>query len=528
MDVGRRRPVMLVILDGWGISDTKPSAVTCAHLPNYRRLLKEYPSSVLEASGEAVGLMPGQMGDSNVGHLNIGAGRIVYQELVRIFRDIKSGALFENPALLGAIENVMNNSSALHFMGLLSDGGVHSHEEHLYALLELAKKRGIREVFIHAFLDGRDVPPKSAATYLERLEKKLAEIGTGQLVSITGRYYAMDRDRRWDRTEKAFRMLTEGEGRVVRSWQEGLFGAYEHGETDEFVPPTVISDGAGPYKGIVKSGDSLVFFNFRSDRARQISHAFCDEEFTGFQRGKRPQVYFCGMMRYEEDLSGHFVYEPLILNNTLGEVVSRAGLRQLRIAETEKYAHVTFFFSGKKEEPFPGEDRCLVPSPKVATYDLKPEMSAFEVTEEAIKRIREKVYDLIVLNYANPDMVGHTGVFEAGVKALEAVDTCLGNLLGAFLSEGGIALVIADHGNIEELVPPEQTYPGLGGENGQAGHTYHTSNPVPCILVGDLLDFGRDVKLRSGILSDVAPTILDLLGLPKPPEMDRESLLVRA
>jgi len=515
MKVARPRPVVLVILDGWGISSCEaPTAVTQANIDNMKRLIEQYPSTCLEAAGEAVGLMPGQMGDSNVGHLNIGAGRIVYQDLVRISNDIKRGAFFRNPALLGAIENVKQNGSALHLMGLVSDGGVHSHQEHLYALLALAKQHGLDKVFVHAFLDGRDVPPQSAGVYLEALEKKLAEVGTGKLVSITGRYYSMDRDRRWDRTQAAYDMLTLGKGRPASDWRDALETAYAKGETDEFVYPTVIADGA-----VVQDGDSLVFFNFRADRARQISHAFCDDEFEGFPRTKHPKVCFVGMLRYEEDLAGHFAYPPLILKNTLGEVISNAGLTQLRIAETEKYAHVTFFFSGKREDPFPGEDRCLIPSPKVATYDLKPEMSAPEVTDEAIRRIQSGKYDFVVLNYANPDMVGHTGCFQAAKKAVEVVDQCVGRLIPVILEQGGAALVIADHGNVEELTETS--------EEGRS-HTYHTSNNVPCILVTrDNKVRGRAVKgLRQGILADVAPTILDIMELEKPEEMDRDSLII--
>jgi len=525
----RPRPVVLVILDGWGISDTKPSAVTEARLPNYRKLISERPFTTLEASGESVGLMPGQMGDSNVGHLNIGAGHIVYQDLVRIFRDIRNGSFFKNPALAGAMANARERSSRLHLMGLLSDGGVHSHQEHLYALLKMAKEHGVNHVLIHAFLDGRDVPPTSASMYLEALEKKISELGIGTLVSMTGRYYAMDRDRRWDRTEKAYRMLVLGEGRKAENFRAGLHMAYEKGETDEFVSPTIFTGSSGAVTGqsfpekalgefgepAVKPGDSVIFFNFRADRARQITHALTDEDFASFSRGPKPEIYFCGMVRYEDDLSGHYAYTPLLLKNTLGEVVSKAGLRQLRIAETEKYAHVTFFFSGKREEPFTGEDRCLIPSPKVATYDLKPEMSAPEVTAEAIRRVKSGLYDFIVLNYANPDMVGHTGSFGASLKALETVDECLGRLLLAILEETGCALIIADHGNIEEVTPLERS--------SEAGHTYHSVNPVPCILVAS----GMNVRLRQGILSDVAPTILDLMGLEKPPEMDRQSLLIK-
>ncbi|HHT84341.1 MAG TPA: 2,3-bisphosphoglycerate-independent phosphoglycerate mutase [Firmicutes bacterium] len=517
MKVARPRPVVLVILDGWGLSDcTTQTAVSQANTENMTKLMQQYPSTCLEAAGEAVGLMPGQMGDSNVGHLNIGAGRIVYQDLVRISNDIKRGAFFENPVLLDAIENVKRNSSALHLMGLVSDGGVHSHQEHLYALLTMAKTHGLDKVFVHAFLDGRDVPPQSASIYLESLEEKIAGLGTGRIASITGRYYAMDRDKRWDRTQAAYDMLTLGKARSARDWRDALDTAYAEGETDEFVLPTVL----GYEASVVQTGDSLVFFNFRADRARQISHAFCDREFTAFPRTKHPEVFFAGMLRYEEELEGHFAYPPLILKNTLGEVISSAGLTQLRIAETEKYAHVTFFFSGKREDPFPGEDRCLIPSPKVATYDQKPEMSAPEVTDEVIKRIQGGKYDFVVLNYANPDMVGHTGCFHAAKRAVEVVDSCLGRLIPAVLAGGGAALIIADHGNVEELVEFQE------GEEG--GHTYHTSNNVPCILVTkDNQVSGRVVKgLRKGILADVAPTILEIMELDKPAEMDRDSLIL--
>ncbi len=528
------KPVVLVILDGWGLSDKSPTAVTEANVTNFRALMEKYPNTTLEASGEAVGLMPGQMGDSNVGHMNIGAGRIIYQDLIRIFNDIKTGAFFRNKVLLEAVDNAKNKGTALHLMGLVSDGGVHSHQEHLYAILELAKSRGLDRVFIHAFLDGRDVPPKSAAIYLQSLEQKLKQSGAGRIASITGRYYAMDRDKRWDRTQAAYDMLTLGTGRAAPGWREALNIAYEKGETDEFVYPTVIGETAG--KALVNNGDSLVFFNFRADRARQISHAFCDQDFSAFVRKKHPEIVFAGMLRYEENLGGSYAYNPLVLNNTLGEVVSKAGLSQLRIAETEKYAHVTFFFNGKKEEPFPGEDRHLVPSPKVATYDQKPEMSAFEVTKEAISRIESRKYDLVILNYANPDMVGHTGCYDAGVRALESVDECLGKLLSSVLSNGGAALVIADHGNIEELEKP-----CTGAATEGTGHTYHTCNKVPCILVAsntgrnqadtgeadEIIINGKAVEgLREGILSNVAPTLLEILGIKKPTEMDRKSLII--
>lgn len=506
------RPVTLVILDGWGVSDTRPSAVTEASTPNMDRLLSEYPHSLLGAAGEAVGLMPGQMGDSNVGHLNIGAGRIVYQDLVRINRDISRGAFFSNPALVSVMDSALRNDSWLHIMGLVSDGGVHSHEDHLIALLKMAKDRGLTNVAVHAFLDGRDVPPTSAAVYLERLEQAISRIGVGKIASIAGRYYAMDRDKRWDRTQAAYVMLTEGEALSYHSWREALESAYSRGETDEFVKPSIIIGGFQP----ICDRDSVIFINFRADRARQISHALVDEEFAGFPRAKHPRIAFCGMLRYEPGLNGEFAYEPLVLKNTLGEVVSNAGLKQLRIAETEKYAHVTFFFNGKREEPYPGEDRCLIPSPKVATYDLKPEMSAREVTSEVIERLRSAAYDLVVLNYANPDMVGHTGVFEAAVKAVETCDECVGKVVETVLELGGALLIIGDHGNVEELTPPDT-------ESGSA-HTYHTCNPVNCILVTP--DDLSGVRLREGNLGDVAPTILHLLGLEKPADMEGQNLIV--
>ncbi|MGI6632893.1 MAG: 2,3-bisphosphoglycerate-independent phosphoglycerate mutase [Bacillota bacterium] len=514
------RPVALVILDGWGVPCVEKCALTEAKTPNFARLWKEWPHTTLQASAEAVGLMPGQMGDSNVGHLNIGAGRIVYQDVMRITRDIESGAFFRNPALLGAMENAKKNGSALHLMGLVSDGGVHSLETHLFALLRMAKDNGVREVYVHAFLDGRDVPPRSAETYLALLEEKAGEIGVGRIASITGRYWAMDRDNRWDRVDKAYRLLTRGEGRRAPDWRSALCESYAEDESDEFVKPTAIDMPDLPEgSGQVRDGDSVVFFNFRADRAREITRAFVDEEFSSFDRGRRLNLYYCGMVRYEEGMEGPFAYLPLTLDNTLGEVVSRAGLRQLRIAETEKYAHVTFFLNGKKDTPFPAEDRVLIPSPKsVATYDLQPEMSAREVTSEALSRLDTGKYDLIVLNYANPDMVGHTGVFDAAVKALEAVDECLGRFVAAVLGKGGAALIIADHGNVEDLTPPADC-----SAEKPAAHTYHSMNPVPCILVGEKY---RAKSLREGVLADVAPTILSMLGIPKPAEMDRDTLIV--
>lgn len=511
------RPVALVILDGWGVSETNPSPVTVANTPAFRGLWDACPHTLLDASGEAVGLRDGQMGDSNVGHLNIGAGRIVYQDIVRISRHIKDGSFFSNPALMAAVDNAKRRSSALHLMGLVSDGGVHSGQDHLYALIDMAKNSGLERVCVHAFLDGRDVPPASAAKYLAGLEKKIEAAGVGRIVSMTGRFYAMDRDKRWERLERAYKLLTRGEGDPFPGWRQALDAAYSRGETDEFVSPAALSCDPDDF---IKSGDSVIFFNFRADRARELTRAFVDDDFSGFPRGAKVDVLFCGMVRYEEGLPGSYAYLPLTLNNTLGEVVSSAGLRQLRIAETEKYAHVTFFLNGKKDRSFPGEDRILIPSPKeVATYDQKPEMSAFEVTDAAVEKIASREYDLIVVNYANPDMVGHTGVFQAGVRALEAVDVCLGRLIRALLGAGGAALIVADHGNIEELV--QEAGPEAGASF--KGHTYHSSNPVPCILA----ERCREKRtLRRGILADVAPTALDLMGLERPPEMDRESLIV--
>lgn len=513
------RPVALVILDGWGIPCVDRCAVTEAKTANFTRLWRDYPHTSLDASAEAVGLMPGQMGDSNVGHLNIGAGRIVYQDIMRISRDIESGVFFRNPALLSAMKNAAEGSASLHLMGLVSDGGVHSLETHLFALLEMAKDNGVERAYVHAFLDGRDVPPRSAETYLGLLEDKIADLGAGHIASVTGRYWAMDRDKRWDRVQKAYRLLAFGEGLHAPNWRSALKEAYARGESDEFVAPTAIDVG-GP--AVVKDGDSVIFFNFRADRAREITHAFVDEDFSAFDRGPRLKVHYCGMMRYEESMAGPFAYLPLTLDNTLGEVVSRAGLKQLRIAETEKYAHVTFFLNGKKDDPFPGEERVLIPSPKsVATYDLKPEMSAGEVTAAALDCLKSDKFDFIVMNYANPDMVGHTGVFEAAVKAVETVDECLGRFAGAVLEKGGALLIIADHGNVEDVVPPIRR--DDGSLSAPAAHTYHSMNPVPCILAGDRY---RGSSLRRGVLADVAPTVLGMLGIPKPAEMDRETLLI--
>lgn len=507
----KKRPVALIILDGCGLDDNPVgNAVRAAKTPTMDWLYANTPHSTLSASGGSVGLMDGQMGDSNVGHLNLGAGRIVYQDVVRISKTIADGSFFKNPVLLGAVRHAKENNRALHLMGLVSPGGVHSHSEHLYALLRMAKQEGLTEVYVHAFLDGRDVPPSSAAQYLADLEKMIQEIGVGKVATISGRYYAMDRDRRWERTEKAYRALL-GEGRTAESSSAAIQYAYSNGETDEFVIPTVITADGKPV-GVIRDNDAVLFFNFRADRARQLSYVFVDEEFTGFDRGKKLNVHFATMTQYDIKLKAPYAFAPQDLTNTLGEYLSKLGKTQLRIAETEKYAHVTFFFNGGIEKPFPGEERILVPSPKVATYDLQPEMSAPEVTRRAVEEIDKGIYDLIVLNYANCDMVGHTGVMEAAVKAVEAVDAGLGQVLEAIKRNNGQAIITADHGNAERMVDLETGEP----------HTAHTTNLVPVWLFNTKYD-----KITSGILADMAPTVLDLMGVPKPEEMTGKSIIVK-
>jgi len=509
-------PLVLIILDGWGLSQEREgNAVYLAKTPNVDRYWCDYPATILGAAGESVGLPAGQMGNSEVGHLNLGAGRVVYQDYTRISKDIAEGGFFENRTLLAAIAAAREKQGALHLMGLLSDGGVHSHLEHLYALLDLAKAQGLQKVYVHAFLDGRDVPPDNAREYITALEEKMASLGVGQIATVMGRYYAMDRDNRWDRTEKAYRAMVYGEGERAASAVEAVEESYKRCETDEFVRPTVIVDGSGQPRTTIREGDAIIFYNFRPDRARQLTRAFVDEEFTGFSRGPgHPRVHFTCMTRYDETIPAPVAYPPLELKKTLGEVIAEKGLKQLRIAETEKYAHVTFFFSGGEETPFAGESRRLIPSPKVATYDLKPEMSAPEVTEAVLAEL-ERGYDLVVLNYANPDMVGHTGCLEAAVRAVETVDTGVGRVVEKVKSMGGTVLITADHGNAEKMLDPE-----TGGP-----HTAHTTNPVPLILVSPA---GKGVSLREGgRLADVAPTILDLLGIEQPPEMTGTSLLLR-
>lgn len=511
-----KRPIALLILDGFGVNDsTVGNAVKAANTPNIDRYNAEFPHTLVRTSGMDVGLPKGQMGNSEVGHTNIGAGRIVYQELTRITKAIEDGDFFTNPALLTAIDHCKTQGTALHLYGLLSDGGVHSHNTHLYALVEMAKKAGLTKVFIHCFYDGRDVPPDSAKGYTEELVAKLAEIGVGKIATIMGRYYAMDRDNRWDRVEKAYRAMAVGEGNQAEDAVQAVADSYEAGIMDEFVVPTVITEKGRPV-ATIDTNDSVIFFNFRPDRAREITRAFLQPDFSGFSlpKGKFPLTYVT-LTQYDKTFNkfpGLLVaYRPDSLTNTFGSYIAEQGLTQLRIAETEKYAHVTFFFNGGVEKEFPGEDRCLVPSPLVATYDLQPEMSAYLVAEEAVRRIESDQYDVIILNFANCDMVGHTGVFSAAVTAVEAVDTCLGQVVDAVLAKDGIVLITADHGNAEQMIDPE-----TGGP-----FTAHTTFPVELIIGG-----AGALNLREGRLADLAPTMLDLMELPQPAEMSGLSLVI--
>ena len=496
------KPVALIIMDGFGINNSDyGNAIHTAKTPNIDRLFSQNPITQIGASGMDVGLPDGQMGNSEVGHTNIGAGRIVYQELTRITKSIKDGDFFENEVLLGAIENCKKNDSSLHFMGLMSDGGVHSHMEHLYGLLEMAKKAGLTKVYVHCFMDGRDVPPTSGADFIDQLEKKMLEIGVGSVATVMGRYYAMDRDNRWERVEQAYAAMCYGEGIKASDPVAAIRASYEQVDaegkniTDEFVVPTVCNK-----EGTIGANDSVVFFNFRPDRAREITRTLVDESFDGFERknGFFPLYYVC-MTQYDATMPNvHVAFKPQSLTNTFGAYIADKGLTQLRIAETEKYAHVTFFFNGGVEAPCANEDRALINSPKVATYDLQPEMSAFEVADEAVKRIESGKYDVIILNFANCDMVGHTGVFEAAVKAVEAVDACMGKVVDAILAQGGVALITADHGNADRMVDTDGS-----------PFTAHTTNPVPLVMIG------REGQLRDGgVLADIAPTMLELLELP--------------
>ncbi|MFD1957036.1 2,3-bisphosphoglycerate-independent phosphoglycerate mutase [Paenibacillus thailandensis] len=505
-------PVALIILDGFGLrNDVTGNAVAQAKKPNYDRYMASYPNSTLTACGEAVGLPEGQMGNSEVGHLNIGAGRIVYQDLTRISKSIRDEDFFKNETLLGAINHVKANNKKLHLYGLLSDGGVHSHIDHLFALLELAKRENVAEVYVHAFLDGRDVAPDSAKGYLEQLQAKIKELGIGRIATVQGRYYAMDRDKRWERTEKSYRAMVYGEGPQYADPIQAVVESYEKSVYDEFVMPTVIVGEDGKPVGLVESGDAVIFFNFRPDRAIQLGQVFTNEDFRGFDRGeKQPKdLHFVCMTLFSETIGGYVAYSPKNLDNTLGEVLVQNGKKQLRIAETEKYPHVTFFFSGGRDVELPGETRILINSPKVATYDLKPEMSAYEVAAAAVAEIEAERHDAIILNFANPDMVGHSGMLEPTIKAVEATDECLGQVVEAVLAKGGVCIITADHGNAD-MVIDEQGRP----------FTAHTTNPVPVIVTK------QGVELREGgILADLAPTVLDLMGLAKPDEMTGTSLI---
>ena len=504
-----KRPLLLCILDGfgWVPQETYGNAIAAAKTPYFDKLFASCPFTTIGASGMNVGLPDGQMGNSEVGHTNIGAGRIVYQELTRITKSIADGDFFENEALVSAMRSAKENGKALHLMGLLSDGGVHSHNGHLYGLLEMAKRMGLTKVYVHAIMDGRDVPPDSGLGFIKELQAKLASLGVGTIASVTGRYYAMDRDNRWDRVEKAYAAFVYGEGNHGTP-VEVMEKSYAEGVTDEFVVPAVTCEG-----GRVAEGDSVIFFNFRPDRAREITRTFVDDAFTGFARryGRFPVHYVC-FTQYDATMPNASVaFRPQVLTNVLGEYLAKNGKTQLRIAETEKYAHVTFFFNGGVEAPFEGEDRALINSPKVATYDLQPEMSAYLVADECVKRIESGKYDVIILNFANCDMVGHTGVFSAAVKAVEAVDECAGKVIDAVLAAGGAVLLTADHGNADKMYDPDPEHP----------FTAHTTNPVPFLVAG----LG-DVKLRQGgVLADIAPTMLKVMGLPQPEEMTGKSII---
>ena len=504
-----KKPLILIIMDGFGLRDSDMgNAIHAANHPNLTRLFHDYPTTQLGASGMDVGLPDGQMGNSEVGHTNIGAGRVVYQELTRITKSIQDGPFFDNEAFLGAVENCKKNDSALHLFGLLSDGGVHSHIEHIFGLLDLAKKNGLTKVFVHCFMDGRDVPPTSGIDFVKQLQAKLDEIGIGKIATINGRYYAMDRDNRFERLVKAYSAMVYGEGAYFDDPVAAVQASYDAEVTDEFIVPVVTAKD-----GQIKANDSIIFANFRPDRAREITRTFVDPEFTGFERknGFFP-VYFVCMTQYDATMPNvHVAFKPQQLVNTFGEYIADNGLTQLRIAETEKYAHVTFFFNGGVEAPYKNESRDLIASPKVATYDMQPEMSAYKVCDKVVEEIKSGKFDVIILNFANCDMVGHTGVFDAAVEAVQAVDTCVGKTVDAILEMGGVAMITADHGNADQMLE----------DDGVSPFTAHSCNPVPFCVVG----YPDCKKLNPGRLADIAPTMLQVLGLEKPAEMDGESLM---
>jgi 2,3-bisphosphoglycerate-independent phosphoglycerate mutase len=507
--VNKQLPVVLMILDGWGISEHKEgNAIAQSNTENMDRLLAQYGHSQLFCSGEYVGLPEGQQGNSEVGHLNLGAGRVVYQELTRINKAVREHTLQDNPAFQNVMAHCMEQNKALHLMGLVSPGGVHSHSSHLYGLLEMAAAKGLKEVYVHCFLDGRDVGPSTGLGFVEELEDKLQQIGVGRIATVSGRYYAMDRDNRWERVEKAYRAMTAGTGETAASAVEAVQQSYDKGETDEFVLPTVVQADGKPV-AVIQAGDGVIFFNFRGDRAREISKAFVNREFDGFSR-EYLGVQYVAMTQYEEGLDMTVAFPPQDLQNTLGQVLADNQVKQFRVAETEKYAHVTFFFNGGVEEPNPLEDRLLVPSPKVATYDLQPEMSAIEVKDKLIEAIKGGEYPFILVNFANTDMVGHTGIPEAAQKAVETVDKCVGEVADAVKNAGGVLLITADHGNAEQMVDPVKGTP----------HTAHTANPVPFVVMS-----AEPYTVKDGSLQDVAPTVLKLLGIDKPADMTGESLI---
>ena len=510
-----KKPTVLMILDGYGLNDRHDgNAVYEAKTPVMDGLMKDYPFVKGNASGLAVGLPDGQMGNSEVGHMNMGAGRIVYQELTRITKEIQDGDFFKNEALLAAMKNAKENDSAIHFMGLLSDGGVHSHNTHLYGLLEMAKREGLKKVYVHCFLDGRDTPPASGKEFVEQLEAKMKEIGVGEIGVISGRYYAMDRDNRWDRVELAYKALTQGEGVKGTDAAAAVQASYDDDKTDEFVLPTVIEKDGKPV-ATISDKDSVVFFNFRPDRAREITRAFCDDEFAGFDRGSRLELTYVCFTDYDDTIQNKLVaFHKVSIENTFGQYLAANHMTQARIAETEKYAHVTFFFNGGIEEPNEGEDRILVKSPKVPTYDMQPGMSAYEVCDRLVEAIRSGKYDVIIINFANPDMVGHTGVEKAAIQAIEAVDVCVGRAVEAIRKVDGQMFICADHGNAEQLIDDETGEP----------FTAHTTNPVPFILV----NADPAYRLREGgCLADIAPTLIEMMGMEQPKEMTGKSLLIK-